>query len=112
MLHFNNQYFFVKPVLADMGDMEFELFDMFGKHLGTNFIPNIEHLNFNDVERITFLDLIEEETFMMAVMIKFAQEFGTSLENWVEIDMEAIELAEIMEMNHGFNAKSVLKLLA
>ncbi|PLS18912.1 hypothetical protein CVD28_00490 [Bacillus sp. M6-12] len=113
MLQFKNQYFFVKPVIGrKAGDMEFDLFDMTGKTLGTNFLPDIDALNFSVEEKLTFLELIEEQTFMMAVMIKFAEEFGTALENWLELDMDSIELAEIIEMNHGFNADSVEKLIS
>lgn len=95
MLQYKQFAFICVPVSCDQRDMEFNIYSIDGKFIGTN-VSGMKKTEFSHELRDELEEFLYEELLLKEAKIKFLKEFGCPVDKASRLEKSALELVDIM----------------
>ena len=107
----NKMALFAVPKKFSHGDIEFNIYDIQGNLIGTNFKGIRRDLMLSEQERYELEEFIQYMTLELEVKMKFFKEYGVEISNWKSLNLSKEDILECMDIKWNISEKVLLKLL-
>lgn len=111
MILYKNTVLFAVPKKFSHRDIEFNIYDIQGNLIGTNFEGIRRDLMLSEQERYELEEFIQDMTLELEVKMKFFKEYGVEISNWKSLSLSKEDILECMDIKWNISEKALLKLL-